>query len=76
MCTSSGGGTRAPDTPIVVPLAVGEDSEEHAPFQESAAVRRDESTDAPNLQLVMERWSALPAVKAGIVAMVKTAQPD
>ncbi len=77
--TSSGGGTRTPDTRIMIPLASRENTEKYAPSDERAAPGAAvEPAEVPidlDLQLVIEAWKTLPeATKAGIMAMVQAAK--
>ena len=73
---SRGGGTRTPDTRIMIPLATSENSGKQVGFQNSAAAGAAVETPAApfdrDLLSVIETWADLPrAVKAGIVAMVR-----
>ena len=74
----SGGGTRTPDTRIMIQRVTPENTEENAHPENRAAAGA--AVDSENVQIdadlraIVERWADLPdAVKAGIVAMVQAA---
>ncbi|MCA9182865.1 MAG: hypothetical protein KDA51_15495 [Planctomycetales bacterium] len=75
---SSGGGTRTPDTRIMIQRASAGNAGKNAHSENRAAagaavVSENAPIDA-ELQVIIERWAELPdAVKAGIVAMVRAA---
>ena len=72
---NSGGGTRTPDTRIMIQPANPENPEENAHSRGSAApgaaVGAENTPIDADLQAIIQRWPELPEpVKAGIVAMV------
>ncbi len=75
---SSGGGTRTPDTRIMIqracPVNVEEYSNPDKRATAGAAVESAEVPIDPDLQLVIDAWQTLPeATKVGILAMVRLA---
>ena len=66
---SSEGGTRTPDTRIMIPMVNVKTVEKHAHSDSSAAAGAAVDTD---LLTIVEQWPELPSVmKAGILAMVR-----
>ena len=75
---NSGGGTRTPDTRIMIPPSTPLNAEENGDSQDcaahGAAVEHDQGPSDPDLAAVIDAWDELPmAVRVGIVAMVRAA---
>ena len=75
---SSGGGTRTPDTRIMIQQVRAENPEKNAHSENraaaGAAIGSENGPIDADLRAVIERWSELSdAVKAGILAMVRAA---
>jgi len=77
---SSGGGTRIPDTRMMIPSAMCKFPEKHAPSQARAAPDAAEESGTlidADLRAIIERWAELPdPVKAGILAMVRAVRTE
>jgi hypothetical protein len=78
---SSGGGTRTPDTRIMIPLpdrhkSKADNTEPHINRRRAHPVPIDTRKLAPDLALVVDAWPSLPeAIRAGILALVRASQP-
>ena len=75
-CENSGGGTRTPDTRIMIPRPTPESTGENALSQEraapGAAARLEDALIDADLEAVIQAWAELPeSVKVAVREMVR-----